>query len=98
MPLARYFLWVGGVLLALLFVADARLPALPVAEATTDVPSPIIRIHSERKWPDRIVFDTNAPIPRINLAAILACLAVLAIVPLRRWRPARRLDANRLSG
>jgi hypothetical protein len=33
-PLARYFLWVGGVLLALLFVADAYLPTLeglPVA-------------------------------------------------------------------
>jgi len=72
MPLARYFLWVGGVLLALLFVADARLPALPVAEATTDVPSPIIRIHSERKWPERIVFDTSAPIPHLNLAAIPA--------------------------
>jgi hypothetical protein len=72
MPLARYFLWVGGVLLALLFVADACLPTLPVAEATTDVPPPIIRIHSERKWPDRIVFDTNAPIPRLNLAAIPA--------------------------
>jgi hypothetical protein len=72
MPLARYFLWVGGVLLALLFVADACLPTLPVAEARTDVPPPIIRIHSERKWPDRIVFDTNASIPRINVAAILA--------------------------
>jgi hypothetical protein len=34
----------------------------------------------------------------LNLAAILACLAVLAIAPLRRWRPARRLDPNRPSG
>jgi hypothetical protein len=30
MPLARYFLYVGGVLLALLFVADMCLPKLPV--------------------------------------------------------------------
>ena len=72
MPLARYFLWVGGVLLALLFVADACLPTLPVAEATADIPPPIIRIHSERKWPERIVFDTSAPIPRLDLAAIPA--------------------------
>jgi hypothetical protein len=29
MPLARYFVWVGSVLLALLFIADAYLPKLP---------------------------------------------------------------------
>jgi hypothetical protein len=34
----------------------------------------------------------------LNLAAILGCLAVLAIIPLRRCRPRRRLDANRPSG
>jgi hypothetical protein len=33
MPLARYFFYVGGVLLALLFIADAYLPKLPVALA-----------------------------------------------------------------
>jgi hypothetical protein len=31
MPLARYFLSVGGVLLALLFVADAVAPKVPAA-------------------------------------------------------------------
>jgi hypothetical protein len=29
MPLARYFLFIGGALLALLFFADALLPKLP---------------------------------------------------------------------
>ena len=48
MPLARYFLFVGGVLLALLFLSDAYLPKLPAAErADTDLP--VIRIHSDRK-------------------------------------------------
>jgi hypothetical protein len=60
MPLARYFFLVGGVLLALLFVADAVLPKLPVPDrADTDLP--VIRIHSDRKWPERIAFDTSLP-------------------------------------
>ena len=65
MPLVRYFLWVGSMLLALLFIADACLPNLPAGKTTTDRPSPAIRIHSERKWPERIVFDTSAPMPRV---------------------------------
>jgi len=60
MPLARYFFFVGGVLLALLFIADACLPNLPVADrASTDLP--VIRIHSNRKWPERVVYDTSLP-------------------------------------
>jgi hypothetical protein len=65
MPLARYFLYVGGVLLALLVVASAWLPKPPaVAESAEYLPP--IRIHSDRKWPERIVFDTSAP--RIEMA------------------------------
>jgi hypothetical protein len=60
MPLARYFVYVGGVLLALLFVLDAYLPKAPVAERA-NASLPVIRIHSERKWPERIVFDTSHP-------------------------------------
>jgi hypothetical protein len=60
MPLARYFLYVGGVLLALLFVWDACLPKLPAADGAP-ANLPVIRIHSDRKWPDRIVYDTSAP-------------------------------------
>jgi hypothetical protein len=60
MPLARYFLFVGGVLLALLFVSDAYLPKLPDAmRANADLP--VIRIHTDRKWPERVVFDTSLP-------------------------------------
>jgi hypothetical protein len=60
MPLARYFSFVGGVLLALLFILDAYLPKLPVAAKPT-VYLPVIRIYSDRKWPERIVYDTNLP-------------------------------------
>ena len=62
MPVARYFLFVGGVLLALLFALDAVLPKLPAAdqsEAAVDLP--VIRIHTDRKWPERVVFDTSVP-------------------------------------
>jgi hypothetical protein len=58
MPLVRYFAYVGGVLLALLFIADFSLPKLPLAEAT-DPQLPLIHISSERKWPERVVFDTS---------------------------------------
>jgi hypothetical protein len=60
MPLARYFLFVGGALLALLFVFNAYAPPLAVVnrtEAANDLP--VIRINSERKWPERIEFDTS---------------------------------------
>jgi hypothetical protein len=64
MPLARYFVFVGGVLLALLFVVGAVLPQLPVADAdgaAAEVDKSTIRIHSDRKWPERVVFDTSLP-------------------------------------
>jgi hypothetical protein len=60
MPLARYFLYVGGVLFTLVFILDACLTRLPVTESA-HVNSPIIRIHSDRKWPERVVFDTTFP-------------------------------------
>ena len=60
MPLARYFFFVGAALLALLFAADAYLPKLPAAELTHAAAGlSVIRIHSDRKWPERVVFDTT---------------------------------------
>ena len=62
MPLMRYFLYVGGALLALLFIADACLPPLPVAKASRSAADlSVIRIHSDTKWPERVVFDTTRP-------------------------------------
>jgi hypothetical protein len=74
MPLMRYFAFVGGALLALLFIANACLPALPATEArsTAATDLSVIRIHSNAKWPERVVFDTSrptiAPVPAPVLA------------------------------
>lgn len=62
MPLLRYFVFVGGALLALLLVCNAVVPAEPVlatVKSGTDLPA--IRIQSERKWPERVVIDTSVP-------------------------------------
>jgi hypothetical protein len=62
MPLARYFCYVGAALLVLLFAVNAFLPSLPVADTTETVADlPVIRIQSDRKWPERVVFDTRVP-------------------------------------
>jgi hypothetical protein len=63
MPLLRYFVFIGGVLLALLFACDALLPAVPLPSTLvsgSDLPE--VRIRSDRKWPERVVFDTSAPV------------------------------------
>ena len=62
MPLLRYFVFVGGALLALLLVSNVLLPEVPDAtRADSGFDKSIIRIHSELKWPERVVFDTNQP-------------------------------------
>jgi hypothetical protein len=47
-------------LFTLVFILDACLTKLAVSERS-HVNSPVIRIHSDRKWPERIVFDTALP-------------------------------------
>jgi hypothetical protein len=63
MPLMRYFVFVGGALLALLLIVNAVSPvteaARSTAAATTD--RSVIRIRSDRKWPEPVVFDTSRP-------------------------------------
>jgi hypothetical protein len=70
MPLLRYFIFVGGSLLALLLVVNATLPAEPLLETSTSGSDlPPVRIHSDRKLPDRVVFDTSAILPGHTQAA-----------------------------
>ena len=66
MPLARYFLFVGGALVALLFAFDffspkavADVGAQSASAGTVDKST--LRIRSEQKWPERIVLDTTQP-------------------------------------
>ena len=60
MPLARYFLLVGAALLLVLLIAGACLPLPPLIERV-EAPRTAIRIHSELKLPERVVFDTSMP-------------------------------------
>jgi hypothetical protein len=80
MPLVQYFAWVGSVLLALLFIADAYLQKLPVA-GNTEVQRPIIRVYSDQnKWPERIVFDTAAVVPKPSADVITPAAPTVARV------------------
>jgi hypothetical protein len=64
MPLVRYFVYVGGALLALLLISDMVLPQVPLpGNLTSGSDLPAVRIRSERKWPERVVIDTKVPLP-----------------------------------
>ncbi|MCA1375710.1 MULTISPECIES: hypothetical protein [Bradyrhizobium] len=77
MPIFRYFIFVGGALLTLLFAADFVFPATPVAQAvaTASNDQPLIRIRSDRHLPERVVLDTSQPTivaPAVQTAAVAA--------------------------
>ena len=63
MPVARYFLFVGGVLLALLLAIDAFVPQQTVvaSQAASSIDKTVVRIRSDQKPPERVVYDTNLP-------------------------------------
>ena len=60
MPIKRYFVGMGGLLLALLFIADWYFPKNASA-GLPGSPKPGIRIASDHKWPERIDIDTSLP-------------------------------------
>lgn len=70
MPLFQYFGWVGSFLLAALFAANWCCSA-PIAPAPrSDVPlnqKISIRIHTDHKWPERVVFDTSRLAPEATV-------------------------------
>ena len=62
MPLGRYFLVVGGVLLALLLVAGWYLPSSPPMQSYgAPIDGSLLHIRSEHKWPERLEFGTATP-------------------------------------
>lgn len=73
MPLFRYFVFVGGALMTLLFAIDLFSPKAVQDSGISSsgmVDKSALRIRSEQKWPERIVFDTTQPIvTRTALAA-----------------------------
>ncbi|OPZ00381.1 hypothetical protein A5906_19455 [Bradyrhizobium sacchari] len=67
MPIIRYFVFVGALLLALLIAADRYLPVPLERAGPSDPDRTIIRIVSARTLPEKIVFDTR---PRADLPTI----------------------------
>jgi hypothetical protein len=64
MPLLKYFGWVGSFLVAALFAANWCFSVPTVRAPLSDVPFDQrinLRIHSDQKWPERVVFDTTRP-------------------------------------
>jgi len=76
-PLVRYFVFVGSLLLGMLFFADWYLPSASSQAffRETRVDRSIIRIKSAHKWPEPVVIDASLP-------TIVPPLPVLAKAPL----------------
>jgi hypothetical protein len=80
-PIARYFIFVGGTLAALLSIAGWCLPTPPAIFADRLViDRATIRIKSARKWPEKVVLDTSQP--AITPPAVEEPLAVQSV-----WLP-----------
>ena len=63
MPVARYFVFVGGVLLALLLGINAFAPQEPAvaSNGANSFDRTVVRIRSDQKPPERVVYDTSLP-------------------------------------
>ena len=63
MPVLRYFLMVRVALLAILFLIDAYVPsqALVAVNAAPSVDKSVVRIRSDQKLPEKVVYDTSLP-------------------------------------
>jgi hypothetical protein len=60
-PIARYFIFVGGTLAALLFIPGWLLPKPPAlfADQSVALDRAVIRIRSAHKWPEKVILDTS---------------------------------------
>jgi hypothetical protein len=57
LPIGRYIAFVGSLLLAIFFIADWYLPMAPLQSVTSpEMDKSIIRIKSDRKWPEASSF------------------------------------------
>jgi hypothetical protein len=60
MPVFQYFGWVGSFLLATLLAANWCFPAPIDPQSDVSLDQKVhIRIHTEQKWPERVVLDTT---------------------------------------
>lgn len=96
MPLARYFLFVGGALMALLFAFDFFSPKAVAdsgIQSAGTVDKSTLRIKSEQKWPERIVFDTTQPtfVPQAAQPAPAVQAALPGPAPAPEFTPMARV-------
>jgi hypothetical protein len=82
MPVARYFLFVGGVLLALLLAIDAFVPpqVAVASHAAPGIDKTVVRIRSDQKPPERVVYDTSLPTIAPPAATVQAAAAAPPVV------------------
>lgn len=86
MPLLRYFMYVGGALLTLLLASNVVLPQTPLpGTLTSGSDLPPVRIHSDRKLPDKVVFDTSVPVrpfaPAVKSVVAVAPPPAVVVAP-----------------
>ena len=82
MPILRYFLYVGGALLSLLLISNAVMPQMPLPSTLTSGSDlPVVRIHSDRKLPERVVFDTSSTVSSAPIPVIPSTKVAEAAVP-----------------
>ena len=97
MPLVRYFVFTGGMLLGLLFLADWYFPMGATVAAHDDLDRSIIRIHSSQKWPDAVRIDTDVPI--VTMAPVMTNAPPIAVttpvsLPAERVRQAYAFEPS----
>ena len=82
MPIARYLMFVGCTLVALLFVAGWCLPTPPAmfAGQSVAIDRAVIRIKSAHKWPEKVILDTSQP--TITAPVVMDPLVARSSVPL----------------
>jgi hypothetical protein len=87
MPLLRYFFYVGGILLGLILISNFVLPQAPLPSTLTSATElPPVRIHSDRKLPERVVLDTSStisikPVPMLAPVSVAQSAAPAAAEP-----------------
>ncbi|MCS3731312.1 hypothetical protein [Bradyrhizobium betae] len=103
MPIFRYLIFVGGLLLSLLFAADHFLPPAVEPISAAEVDRSIIRISSTRPVPEKIVFDVSHPsVPAASVVADVEhdeqppreALAMMAPEPTPETQPARTVTEH----
>src|SRR5437762_6512322 len=87
MPVFQYFLWVGGILLCLMFAFDAYLPRLPAREAHEIDRTPIRIASRGPEFATLLAPDESEPRPVEAKPAVPVRQAFAKFEPERKARP-----------